>query len=418
SGTETKYDLTGASYSTTTSSLNNAQYGKNLFIKAFYLSAAVPIHTTASPTKTKIGAGLDSYEKANPTNLMGYDNAIGTFAIPLYYVYTTVNPLVFHVNNPTSSFQIGSGNNNKYCGHLGWPCLTIEYSIQLTGNSIEKKIGIINGFKLSSFLEIDQNGKEVKIINSLSDSGDATDIKSILNIENYGKFSVTNGTLTFDKITFSININALEEYIITGSTQSTKIQIDNCIMKTTTASSTIKTGLVEVEYGILSITNLNVEDMIIQEQSIIKVDEGTNVGIVSIIGSTFENITRTGDNQKGGVIEGYLGSNNGQLRVSSTFKDCKVSNTDGYGGAIYIMISDDLLNMFDLSGTSYSGCDAQYGKSLFIEAYNLRTAVPIHTESSLTKTKIGAGSDEYEKVNLYNLMGYDGADTLAIPLYY
>jgi hypothetical protein len=58
----------------------------------------------------------------------------------------------------------------------------------------------------------------VKIINSLSDSGDATDIKSILNIENYGKFSVTNGTLTFDKITFSININALEEYIITGST--------------------------------------------------------------------------------------------------------------------------------------------------------------------------------------------------------
>ncbi|KAA6348556.1 MAG: hypothetical protein EZS28_051975, partial [Streblomastix strix] len=40
------------------------------------------------------------------------------------------------------------------------------------------------------------------------------------------------------------------------------------------------------------------------------------------------------------------------------------------------------------------------------------------TESSLTKTKIGAGSDEYEKVNLYNLMGYDGADTLAIPLYY
>lgn len=141
--------------------------------------------------------------------------------------------------------------------------------------------------------------------------------------------------------------------------------------------------------------------------------------MVSIIESTFEKITRTGDNQKGGVIEGYLGSNNGQLRVSSTFKDCKVSNTDGYGGAIYIKISDDLLNMFDLSGTSYSGCDGKYGKSLFIEAYNLRTAVPIHTESSLTKTKIGAESDEYEKANLYNLMGYDGTDTsLAIPLYY
>ncbi|KAA6388693.1 MAG: hypothetical protein EZS28_015780, partial [Streblomastix strix] len=414
SGTETQYDLTGASYSTG----NSAQYGNNLFINAFDLGAAVPMND-ASATKSKIGAGLDSYEKANPTNLMGYDSVIGTLAIPLYYVYTTVNPLIFHVNNLALPFQIGSGNNNKYCGHLGWPCLTIDYSIQLTGNSIEKKIGIISEYKIDSFLEIDQSGKEVKIINSLSDSGDVTDIKSILNIEDQGKFSVTNGTLTFDKITFSININSLEGYIITGSTQSTKIQIDNCIMKTTTASSTIKTGLVEVVYGILSITNLNIEDIVIQDRSIIKVDEGANVGIVNIIESTFENITRTGDNQKGGVIEGYLGSNNGQLRVSSTFEECKVSNTDGLGGAIYIKISDDLLNMFDLSGTSYSGCNGKYGKSLFIEAYNLRTAVPIHTESSLTKTKIGAESDEYEKANLYNLMGYDNNDlSVAIPLYY
>ncbi|KAA6340052.1 MAG: hypothetical protein EZS28_052562, partial [Streblomastix strix] len=264
-GGETKYDLTGASYSTATHSLNNAQYGKNLFINAFDLSAAVPMND-ASATKTKIGAGLDSYEKANPTNLMGYDSAIGTLAIPLYYVYTAVNPLVFHVNNPISPFQIGSGNNNKYCGHLEWPCLTIDYSMQLTGNSIEKKIGIISEYKIDSLIEIDQSGKEVKISNSLSDSGDVTDIKSILNIEDQGKFSVTNGTLQFDKITFSININALEEYIITGSTQSTRIQIDNCIMKTTTAQSTIKTGLVEVEYGILSITNLNIEDIVIQDR--------------------------------------------------------------------------------------------------------------------------------------------------------
>ncbi|KAA6367426.1 MAG: hypothetical protein EZS28_037047 [Streblomastix strix] len=73
--------------------------------------------------------------------------------------------------------------------------------------------------------------------------------------------------------------------------------------------------------------------------------------------------------------------------------------------------------MFNLSGISYSGCDGKYGKSLFIVVYNLRTAVPIHIESSQTKTKIEAGSEEYEKANLNNLMGYDGADTLAILLY-
>ncbi|KAA6395270.1 MAG: hypothetical protein EZS28_009198, partial [Streblomastix strix] len=260
--------------------------------------AAVPIHTTDSPTKTKIGAGLDSYEKANPTNLMGYDNAFGTLAIPLYYVYTAVISDIYHVNNVAVSYAIGSGYNNKYCGHLEWPCLTIQYSIQLTGDEEEKKIGIISEYILNELIEIDQSGKEVYISNSLSDSGDVTDIKSILNIEEQGKFQVTNGTLSFDKIIVSINTNALEGYIITGSTQSTKIQIDNSIMKTTTASSAIKTGLVEVEYGILRVTNLNIKDMIILDRGIIKVDEGTNVGIVSIIGCTFENISRTGDNQK------------------------------------------------------------------------------------------------------------------------
>ncbi|KAA6365024.1 MAG: hypothetical protein EZS28_039450, partial [Streblomastix strix] len=310
SGTETQYDLTDASYLTG----NNAQYGKSLFINAFDLSAAVQMNDAERIKLGALNPETDFY------NLMGYDNAFGTLAIPLYYVYTAVKNDIYHVNNAAVSYTIGSGYNNKYCGHLGWPCLTIQYSIQLTGDEEEKKIGIISEYILNELIEIDQSGKEVKISNSLSGSGDVTDIKSILNIEDQGKFQVTNGTLSFDKITFSINTNALEGHIITGSTQSTKIQIDNCIMKTTTASSAIKTGLVEVEYGILSVTNLNIKDMIIQDRSIIKVDEGTNVGIVNIIGCTFENMTRTGDNQKGGVIEGYLGSDNGQLRVSSTFK--------------------------------------------------------------------------------------------------
>ncbi|KAA6360563.1 MAG: hypothetical protein EZS28_043910, partial [Streblomastix strix] len=191
-------------------------------------------------------------------------------------------------------------------------------------------------------------------------------------------------------------------------------------MATTTASSSISTGLVEVEYGILSITNLSIINMILQERSVIKVDEGTNEGIVSISGSQFENIQRTGDNQKGGVIEGYLGSDNGQITISSsTFTDCKVDSSTGCGGAIYLQISDGGELLFDLSGVSYSGCDAKYGKSLFINAYNLRTTVPIHTDTSLTKTKIGAESDEYEKADLNNLMGFNGAQTsLAIPLYY
>ncbi|KAA6325766.1 MAG: hypothetical protein EZS28_054029 [Streblomastix strix] len=61
----------------------------------------------------------------------------------------------------------------------------------------------------------------------------------------------------------------------------------------------------------------------------------------------------------------------------------------------------------------------RFGKNQFIESYKFRTAVPIRTKSSLSKTKIGAESDEYEKADLNNIMGYDGTDTsLAIPLCY
>jgi hypothetical protein len=61
----------------------------------------------------------------NLDNLMGYDLGITTLPIPLYTVYT--KPEVYHVNNPSTStpFLIGSGDDNKFCGYIGWPCKTI-----------------------------------------------------------------------------------------------------------------------------------------------------------------------------------------------------------------------------------------------------------------------------------------------------
>jgi hypothetical protein len=51
---------------------------------------------------------------------MGYDG-VATLAIPLVYVYTAYSG-DFHVKNPSSLYSISSGNDNKYCGPLGWPC--------------------------------------------------------------------------------------------------------------------------------------------------------------------------------------------------------------------------------------------------------------------------------------------------------
>lgn len=58
---------------------------------------------------------------------MGYDGELATLTIPLYYVYT--DPGVYHVNNPSNPFSIGSGDDNIGCGHLGWPCERIRYAI-------------------------------------------------------------------------------------------------------------------------------------------------------------------------------------------------------------------------------------------------------------------------------------------------
>jgi hypothetical protein len=57
---------------------------------------------------------------------MGYNSGDISIAIPLYYMYTSVGESVYHVNIDS---ETNTGNNNVGCGHLLWPCLTIEYSL-------------------------------------------------------------------------------------------------------------------------------------------------------------------------------------------------------------------------------------------------------------------------------------------------
>ncbi|KAA6371139.1 MAG: hypothetical protein EZS28_033334, partial [Streblomastix strix] len=438
SGTETKYDLTGASYSTTTSSLNNALYGKNLFIKAANLRTAVPIGDT---TRIKLGAinpETDFYK------LMGVDGS-NTLAVPLYYVYTAIISDIYHVNNAASTYTIGSGYNNTFCGHYGWPCLTIGYAIDQSGSATNKKVGIITGYKQIASQGIAKTG--VQIQNSLTSTGSTSTTHSVLLIESAGKFPITSGTVQFSYISFSINTNAGSGYVITGSTSSTKITIDNCLMVMTGGtSSSISVGLVQLNVGSLSTSNLQVNNINIASNSVIKINNGA--GEVNIIGSKFNSVSRTGTgngaainaelngaskmtikdgcqftscscaNGNGGAIYASLSSGaSGSVSITgsaSTFSSCTVSTTSGLGGAIYLDFASGTETKYDLTGASYqTGNDASYGKNLFIKAANLRTAVPI---GDATRIKLGAINPE---TNMFNLMGYDnGITTLAVPLYF
>ncbi|KAA6353074.1 MAG: hypothetical protein EZS28_051399, partial [Streblomastix strix] len=250
SGTETKFDLTGASYSTG----NNALYGKSLFINAQGdLQVAVPLNQGS-----KIGAGLDSYEYANLDNLMGYDNfdEIQSDEISLYFAYSL--PLdVCHIKYP---FLDEQGDDNRFCGHFYQPCLTLDYALLQNGAvPEEKKVGIINFYVLNSLIAIDLIEGQVKIQNSLNNQGETTNIQSELLIEEDGKFSIISGSLLFDKITFKINANAQEGYLLTASSESIEIEISNCFirMASDTTGYSISTGLAQLNGGQLTISNLD-----------------------------------------------------------------------------------------------------------------------------------------------------------------
>jgi hypothetical protein len=81
------------------------------------------------------------------------------------------------------------------------------------------------------------------------------------------------------------------------------------------------------------------------------------------------------------VIEGYVGSSNGKISISkmddinNIFNNCKVDSSSGLGGAIYLKIFDGGESKYDLSGASYSLCSGLYGKSLFIDAYDLKSSL-------------------------------------------
>jgi hypothetical protein len=74
-----------------------------------------------------------------------------------------------------------------------------------------------------------------------------------------------------------------------------------------------------------------------------------------------------------------LNNNNGKILLNkdgdisnNIFKNCKVDINSGLGGAIYLKISNGGESKYDLSGVIYSECEAKYGKSLFIDAIDLK----------------------------------------------
>ncbi|KAA6395917.1 MAG: hypothetical protein EZS28_008554, partial [Streblomastix strix] len=206
-----------------------------------------------------------------------------------------------------------SGSNKSNCGSSNKPCLTINQILNLDRNIIINypKSPIINielqtDAPLENEIIIDSDtpiGNQIKIrSNSLKVDGTINTDYSVILIDQDGKFLISAGSLSFEKITFNINQNAANGFVIEGITESANININDCLMKMVRNSEgySISTGLIEMSSGNINIDNLEVKDIIISNRSVIKVNEG--VGQVSILNSNFSNIHKIGE-RNGGIIE-------------------------------------------------------------------------------------------------------------------
>ncbi|KAA6353196.1 MAG: hypothetical protein EZS28_051277, partial [Streblomastix strix] len=170
---------------------------------------------------------------------------------------------------------------------------------------------------------------------------------------------------------------------------------------------------IQINSGTTTLKTLLVNDISLNGGSLISY---SSTGNLNIDGCTFTNIQKTNAGN-GSVINGMLSSTSGIIQITgsstTSFTNCQVTSS-GLGGAIYLDIQTGGESKYDFSKASYSiDNSAQYGKSLFINATNLRTAVPLGDGSRI---KLGALNPE---TDFYNLMGYDnGDDSIAIPLYY
>ncbi|KAA6349206.1 MAG: hypothetical protein EZS28_051943, partial [Streblomastix strix] len=212
-----------------------------------------------------------------------------------------------------------------------------------------KKVGIISGYQMK---EIDS-------------SGNPTSSKSTLLIESGGKFSLSEGRLSFINTILQINNIESGDYIITGSSVSSYISISNCCM-TMTSGLTINKGFIKLNNGSLSIVESEINDIHISGQSVIKVNEGSVDVIISK--SSFSKIQQSGTGNGAAINADMKSESKLIIKDGSSFSECQ---SVGSGGAIYAIlnsVSNGGIFIEGTSKTSFSSCiSSDKGGCIYID---------------------------------------------------
>ncbi|KAA6376621.1 MAG: hypothetical protein EZS28_027851, partial [Streblomastix strix] len=272
-------------------------------------------------------------------------------------MYTPVAQQVFHVDVPTATI---SGNNNVGCGHVNWPCETIDYALQqcafrhpiVSGNV--RKIGIISGYIVNQTYSLTTTFEDrVEIQNSLNyaDDNASTTVLSDLIFMDDGYFNVNLGTVAFRFLNFKVSgRNSI--YVIKGDTLASGIEISECQMSMTGSEFNISIGLVDLQHGTLIIDKLTVRDITLAGGPIIK--SISTAGSISISNSSFENIKRLDPGNILGQID-LDGSDDEYIISNCIFSNIETSY--GNGGCMELYIQNR--GQASVNNCSFTSCSAE-----------------------------------------------------------
>ncbi|KAA6402691.1 MAG: hypothetical protein EZS28_001777, partial [Streblomastix strix] len=274
-----------------------------------------------------------------------------------------------------------------YCS-LARPCRTLNdsaYAISYMNSNSEHIVNILNNPLINTSAIC--NTAQYNPRHFQKDTDHAASYYPSILFAYIGQFVCQKGTLQFSQINFKLEAGESKmPFCISGVASTAKIVFKDCRSSMETPGTISTRGLIEMNNSAnltfdYTSTNYYFHALVISLERRPLMQFDNNAGSITIRNAAFENVTRQYGN--GGAIYVELSqSMQGLVFNNVTFKYCTVNTTNNnLGGGIYIKGNAAYKSSctFQISSEGYKshyiGCEARYGKGIFIETNDFTSYV-------------------------------------------
>ncbi|KAA6402890.1 MAG: hypothetical protein EZS28_001587 [Streblomastix strix] len=361
---------------------------------------------------------IDANPQKNEIYMMGVQMDDREFTVPLHYMVNDVTSGIYHISNPnTTTYKYnpggdkGFGNDNDACGWVRFPCVTFGKAVsrsieQHPDINAEVKIGIVQGYVLSTTTQINAQGHKVSLSKQLnfSDETDfAHDIEII--VQENGQLVFSNGSLSVSSCTFIARNTQSAKYIIIVQANTLSLELKSCQLKMDTNQQNIYNGLVEINGGTVLIESLITPTTTALNMigcNLIKINNG--VGKVIISNSIFSNVTSTGTNGGSVLFAEIDNRSSGVTLQNLQFIGCNSIQSNGkiYGGAVQIYATQVNVGFDHIS---FTDCKGLNGGAMYVQLLS-QSQLLIHNQCNFTTcsdiSQSGGGGGLYLDISSYS----------------